>query len=300
MRADSIVEPTSRTAADYLPLSRYSSIPTDCPQRDERLGWTGDLNVFAETATFLYDVGGLLRSWLVDLAADQADEYGVVPVIVPNILQPYGPQKPIAIWGDVCVSLPYDLRQAYGDDDMVVQQWNSMKSWLDDGIKYDDQGLWSPAANQLGDWLDPAAPPERAGDSVTDPHFVANAWLVHSLDMMQKLAGIVGDSTDRDQYARRYSQALKAFTKEYQITNGRLCADTQTGIALGLRFGLVEGPAKAKTIHRPDYLCPTQGLHRQHWLCRNGELDGYVYYERHETTDAGRRLLPADHPRCPR
>lgn len=77
-----------------------------------------------------------------------------------------------------------------------------MKSWLDKGVKYDDQGLWLPAADQLEDWLDPAAPAERAGDSVTDPHFVANAWLVHSLDMMQELTAIAGDPSDRDEYSR--------------------------------------------------------------------------------------------------
>lgn len=101
----------------------------------------------------MYDTSGTLRAWLKDMAADQADEGGIVPVVVPNILQPHGPEKPIAIWGDVAVSLPNDIRDAFGDDQVVKDQWDSLKSWLDEGVKYGENGLWTIKGDQLGDWL---------------------------------------------------------------------------------------------------------------------------------------------------
>ena len=90
----------------------FVGVPTDCPQRDERLGWTGDINAFAPTAAFLYDVRGVLGSWLKDLAAEQ-QEKGFVPWVVPDVLST--PSSPTALWSDVAVSLPWALYREYGD-----------------------------------------------------------------------------------------------------------------------------------------------------------------------------------------
>lgn len=235
-------------------LSFRSSVPTDCPQRDERLGWTGDLNVFAKTASFIYDTSGILRSWLKDVAADQADADGVVPVVVPNVLQHLGPEKPIAAWGDVAVTVPSDLRDAFGDDQIVKDQWASMKSWLDEGVKYGPTGLWTLESEQLGDWLDPAAPPDRPGDSVTDPYLVADAFLLHSLETIAQLAHVLGEAVDAAAFEKRFRRTKAAFLDEYVTATGRLVGDTQTAHALVLNWGLLEGQQREKAIDRLGYL----------------------------------------------
>ncbi|WVR06136.1 hypothetical protein IAU60_003166 [Kwoniella sp. DSM 27419] len=139
----------------------FVGLPTDCPQRDERLGWTGDLQVFTKTASFLYDTTSMLSGWLQDLAVEQADNQGVPPLVVPDILKKIYPGKPQpnAVWGDVAVLSPIDLYEASGDSTLVLRQYDSMFSWLK-AIPRDEDGLSSasPDAMQLGDWLDPAAP----------------------------------------------------------------------------------------------------------------------------------------------
>jgi len=107
----------------------FLDVPTDCPQRDERLGWTGDIQVFAPTACFLFDTAGLLRSWLADLAAEQADADGVIPFVVPNVLP--GTPIPAAAWGDAAVIVPWVLYQRYGDTRILAEQFESIRAWVD-------------------------------------------------------------------------------------------------------------------------------------------------------------------------
>ena len=103
-------------------------VPTDCPQRDERLGWTGDIQVFAPTASFLYDVRGFLDSWLRDLALEQEHEGGIVPNVVPNVL---GTPRPAAAWGDAATVVPWVLNERYADVAILERQYPSMKAWTD-------------------------------------------------------------------------------------------------------------------------------------------------------------------------
>ena len=106
----------------------FFDLPTDCPQRDERLGWVGDIQVFAPTATFLFQSAGFLTSWLADLAAEQ-DDLGVVPLVVPNTLDSSPP--PTAAWGDAAVIVPWVLYQRYGDIEILAGQYPSMRAWVD-------------------------------------------------------------------------------------------------------------------------------------------------------------------------
>lgn len=119
----------------------FVGIPTDCPQRDERLGWTGDLQAFATTASFLYDCHGILKSWLRGLAAEQeAMGVSVPPLVSPNILPT--PPQPIALWGDCVILAPWDLYQASGDKNLLHDQFESMEDWLEKGIPRVESGLW--------------------------------------------------------------------------------------------------------------------------------------------------------------
>ena len=218
----------------------FLSIPTDCPQRDERLGWTGDLGVFANTANYLYDTCGTLTSWLKDVAAEQmADGSGVPPLVTPDALRV--PKTPQAIWGDVVVSCPWDLYEAFGDRAILSNQYHSMKAWVDSGIPRDDRGLWDSASAssfQLGDWLDPKAPSEEPRNGVTDPYFVANAHLIRSMDLMVKASSVLGISNAVETYRELATKLRSAFAREYITESGRVAPDTQTAIALALHFSL--------------------------------------------------------------
>ena len=146
----------------------FLDVPTDCPQRDERLGWTGDLAVFAPSAAFLYDVDAFLRDWLRDLAAEQQAQDGLVPLVIPDVLKyetaasslPH--RATIAIWSDAAVWVPWALWQAYGDRTVLEEQYASMTAHARRVESLlSPTGLWDTGL-QLGDWLDPAGSARRA------------------------------------------------------------------------------------------------------------------------------------------
>ncbi|KAG0645457.1 hypothetical protein D0Z07_8732 [Hyphodiscus hymeniophilus] len=216
----------------------FLSIPTDCPQRDERLGWTGDIQVFSPTASFLYNTSGMLSSWLKDLAAEQIHDYkGVVPLVVPNILG-LDSNTAQAAWGDVAVLLPYDLYTAFGDKEILRTQLKSMKAWLDQGIPRQSNGLWDPTTHQLGDWLDPDAPPSDPGKAKTDPHLVANAYLAHISAVMAKVSSILDRQDDFKHYTAEATKIKRLFQEEYMTSSGRLAPDTMTSLSQALTYDL--------------------------------------------------------------
>lgn len=234
----------------------FVSVPTDCPQRDERLGWTGDLQVFAETASFLYDTSSTLGGWLQDLAAEQIEDWeGVVPLVVPNTLGTlFGPPPPSAIWGDVAVLTPKDLYVASGDMDLVAKQYESMKTWMDKGIKRSAKGLWDSKGPQFGDWLDPKAPPDAPQDGRTDNMLVADAWLVHTTEVMAKMAETLGHAEDANRYADDARRLKIEYQQEYITPNGRMMSDTQTALALALHFHLLPEASVEVAKDRLDHL----------------------------------------------
>ncbi|HSH78034.1 MAG TPA: family 78 glycoside hydrolase catalytic domain [Herpetosiphonaceae bacterium] len=214
----------------------FLDIPTDCPQRDERLGWTGDIQVFAPTACFLYDTAGFLQSWLRDLAADQ-DASGIVPFVVPNVIPE--PVRPAAAWGDAAVIVPWVLYRRYGDKGILADQFESMKAWVDHiAVLAAERHLWDHGF-QLGDWLDPSAPPDNPGAARTDRYLVASAYFARSAELVGKVAGILGSVDDEARYLALAAQIRDAFAAEYISPAGRLVGDTATAYALALEFGLL-------------------------------------------------------------
>jgi len=168
----------------------FLSIPTDCPQRDERLGWTGDIQLFAPTAAFLYDVCGFLLSWLWDLAQEQKDLEGVIPLVVPNVLK--APPLAVAAWGDAAVIVPWVLYEYYGDREILARQFESMRWWVDAVAEVAKEGrLWNQGF-QFGDWLDPSAPPEKPHEARTDPYLIATAYFVYSTEIVARAAQVLG------------------------------------------------------------------------------------------------------------
>jgi len=238
----------------------FLSIPADCPQRDERLGWTGDIQVFAPTACFLYDSAGFLTSWLADLAAEQDAAGGVVPFVVPNVL----PTLPIpaAAWGDAAVIVPWVLYQRYGDDGILAVQFASMRAWVDRIEKLAGEShLWNTGF-QFGDWLDPNAPPDRPGDVRTDPHVVATAYFARSAELLGLAAGVLGRTEEEARYLRLAARVREAFDAEYVTPAGRILSDAETAYALALQFGLLKnGEQRRHAGQRLVELVRSNGYH---------------------------------------
>ncbi|WVF71810.1 hypothetical protein IAT40_006618 [Kwoniella sp. CBS 6097] len=235
----------------YSTISNTISIPTDCPQRDERLGWTGDIQVFTPTLSCLFDSSGFLKDWFKDVYVDQKELKGVVPVVVPNILKNPKANAPFAIWGDVAVITPHDLYQAFGDRQILQDQYDSMQLWLEQGVVRDPvTGLWSRSVPQLSDWLHPKADPSAPAAGPTDNHLVADAWLIHTCRVFSKVSAILGQQQVADKYAKRVEAMIESFWDEYITKNGRVISDTQTALASIVHFDLF--PSSPSSSRRAD------------------------------------------------
>ncbi|MEU9191164.1 family 78 glycoside hydrolase catalytic domain [Streptomyces sp. NPDC048484] len=219
----------------------FLSVPTDCPQRDERLGWTGDMQVFAPAAAFLYDCDAFLRSWLDDVMLEQRAADGVVPMVVPAVIpQVPGLFQPVAAWGDAITVVPDVLWERFGDRDVLERCFEAMAAWVDvvrsraDGTLLWEEGL------QFGDWLDPDAPPERPGDAKTDAGIVATAYFFRSADLTAKAAALLGRDADARRYADLAARIADAFRSAYVTPRGRMMSDAPTAYALAIVFGLAK------------------------------------------------------------
>ena len=214
----------------------FVDLPTDCPQRDERLGWTGDLQVFSPTASFLFDVSGFLQSWLADVAAEQKKLDGIVPPVVPNAL---GEGFAAAAWGDAAVVVPWVLYQRFGDAKILETQFESMHSWVDHISKVAGENRLWDSGFQFGDWLDPTAPPDNPAKARTDKNIVATAYFARSAQMVAWAAGILGLEDQKAHYQALADEVRNAFTREYVTPAGRLMSDAETAYALAIAFELL-------------------------------------------------------------
>ena len=210
----------------------FFDVPTDCPQRDERLGWTGDAQVFIKTAAYNYDVEKFFTKWLADLEAEQY-ENGRVAHVVPDVLQvPQGS----AAWGDAAVICPWEIYMAYGNPDILKSQFSSMKKWIDYiGSETTTPFLWT-GGEHFGDWLALDAP---AGSchGVTREDFIASAFYAHSTSLVIKAGKVLG--ADVAAYETLYEKIVAAFRKTFPVY------ETQTECVLAAHFHLAEDCKKA-------------------------------------------------------
>ncbi|KAK4042809.1 eukaryotic translation initiation factor 3 subunit G [Parachaetomium inaequale] len=222
----------------------FLSVPTDCPQRDERLGWTGDVALFVPTAVLIYDCFSMLKNWLIDVEHDQGVLDGVPPMVSPNATLPdpvWCRRVPCAIWHDVTILAPWSLYQETGDVSILAQQYNSMLTWMRvlPRNKTGATHLWDTSIFQLGDWLDPAAPPDQPWKSATDAKMVANMFLIHSLDLMSKISGLLGREPDQGHFTAEAAACRAEFHQEYVTPNGRIASDTQAAYALAIGLDIL-------------------------------------------------------------
>ena len=188
----------------------FLSIPTDCPQRDERLGWTGDLQIFAPTASFIYDCDAFLRSWLADVVQEQNAAGGVVPMVVPSVIpQVPGMFEPIAAWGDAICIVPDVLYERFGDHAAVRDRFDGMKRWVDVLSSAQAMNCCVRSDSQFGDWLDPDAPPSLPGDAKTDADIVATAYFARSAALTAQAATLLGEADDAAQYGRSRDESRR-------------------------------------------------------------------------------------------
>ncbi|KAI0513298.1 extracellular glycosyl hydrolase family 78 protein [Xylaria bambusicola] len=215
----------------------FMSVPTDCPQRDERLGWTGDAHAFSPTANFLYDAAGFWKGWLKDVVSETLENNGIVPVVVPNV-PAVSPAFPAAVWGDVVVANAWNMYQSTGDLAALREQFVGVQAWIDHGIPRGANGLWDHSFFQYGDWLDPKAPNDNPGGATTDSGLVADAYLVYVTDLASRIAAVLGLQAETAQYAEQTATLKKAYQAAWISSSGTVAYETQTGIALSLYFDL--------------------------------------------------------------
>ena len=217
----------------------FVGVPTDCPQRDERLGWTGDAQVFSRTAAFNYDVSGFFTNWLRDLAADQR-ENGSTPDVIPDVLsrgQKGGTSS--AGWGDATVIVPWTMYLAYGDVRLLETQYPSMRAYVEYQRKTaGDRMLWNSGWH-YGDWLAFATTRSDYPGATTDKDLIATAFYAHSTDLLARSAKVLGKTEDARAYRDLFERIRTAWNKEYVTASGRLASNTQTAYALALEFGLL-------------------------------------------------------------
>lgn len=211
----------------------FLDIPTDCPQRDERLGWMGDAQVFSWTAAFNRNTALFFTKWMRDVSAASSLEKGV-PHIVPDIQGTYSS----AAWSDAAVIIPWAVYQSYGDVRILEENWKCMHEWVDYiHDKVNENGLWM-SNYQYGDWL--ALDRERGDGSVgaTDVYLIANACYLYVTKLVEQTAQVLGKREEALAYHTLYEKTLSSFREEYYTPRGRIVSETQTGCVLSLHFGL--------------------------------------------------------------
>ena len=226
----------------------FLDVPTDCPQRDERLGWTGDAQVFVRTASLNFDVERFFKKWLRDLAADQGRD-GCVPSVIPNISDDMGGSS---AWSDAAVICPWEIYRTYGDRAVLEEQFDSMKAWIDWMRERSENGRRS-GGSHFGDWLGLDSP-EGSYKGSTPEDLIATAYYKYSTELFIKAAHALG--RDVAEYENIPAEAAKAFRREY-MENGRVKNATQTACVLALYFDITDD--RAATVGQLNELIERAG-----------------------------------------
>ncbi len=220
----------------------FLDVPTDCPQRDERLGWTGDAQVFAPTACFNVDAATFYTKWLKDLAADQKEDGGI-PHVVPDILGGAGATG----WADAGVVIPWVVYLNYGDTRILEQQYESMQRWI--GFMQEHAGddyIWQERDHHFGDWLAFHSDRSDYMGAYTTKDLIATAYYAYSSSIVSRVASLLGKPGDAERYRELSERVKEAFNREYVTPNGRLVSHTQTAYTLALAFDLLDGETAGK------------------------------------------------------
>ncbi|RYY33287.1 MAG: alpha-L-rhamnosidase, partial [Sphingobacteriaceae bacterium] len=236
----------------------FVDVPTDCPQRDERLGWTGDAQAFFRTATFNYNVKNFFTKWMKDVAADQRAD-GAIPHVIPDVLNGEGGSTG---WADVSTIIPWQMYEVYGDTQILTDQYQSMKKWVGYMENHTNaDGLFSYGGH-FGDWLSYRSPNDDGSDAITDKYEIAQCFYGHSVQLMINAAKVLNKPDDVAKYEALLKRVKAAYNKEYVTASGRLMSNTQTAYVLALQFDMLpEGDARTKAA---QYLAENIGKYNNH------------------------------------
>lgn len=225
----------------------FLDVPTDCPQRDERLGWTGDAQAFSRTAAFNMNVHNFFTKWLKDVEADQLPT-GSVPFVVPNVLGAGSAGS--AGWADAATIIPWNVYLAYGDKKVLENQYNSMKAWVGYMRNNSTDFLWNKGFH-FGDWLFYRPHDDNDGKSaVTDKYLIAQCFYAHSTQLLINAARVLGKTEEVSSYETLLKNIKAAFGKEYLTATGRLVSSTQTAYVLALNFDMLPENLRAQAAER--------------------------------------------------
>ncbi|MEG1192336.1 MAG: family 78 glycoside hydrolase catalytic domain [Clostridia bacterium] len=264
----------------------FVDVPTDCPQRDERMGWTGDAQVFCPTACMNMESDAFYRKYLYDLALEQK-QHGYVPVVIPFFINGSGLWDfTTTAWGDAATIIPWDLYLYYGDKAVLAAQYDSMKAWVEYMRSADTDHVDRYGGFHLGDWLaqDTSDPFSLFGATPTD--LIATAYYAYSTRILAKTARVMQNDADAAQYEALYCRIRKAFRREFMTPNGRVVSETQTAQVVALFMDLCDPDEKPvvaahlKARIQSDNLLLTTGFVGTPYLCpalsENG-LNEYAY-----------------------
>ncbi|MEI8113820.1 MAG: glycoside hydrolase family 78 protein [Bacteroidia bacterium] len=254
----------------------FLDVPTDCPQRDERLGWTGDAQVFSMTAAFNFDVAPFYTKWMRDLAADQLPN-GVVPHVIPDVLKGGGGST---AWADASIVVPWTTYLTYGDQRILEVQYPSMKAWVEYmTTRAGDDFLWT-GDSHFGDWLAFATTNSDYPGATTEKDLIATAYYSYSSGLLSKIATIIGKNEDAKKYSQLSENIKKAFNKEFVTPAGRLVSHTQTAYSLALSFNMLPADLIPKAasylaadVKKMGHL--TSGFVGTPLLCKSLSSQGY-------------------------
>jgi len=233
----------------------FIDVPTDCPQRDERLGWTGDTQVFIRTACFNMDVAAFFSKWLRDLSADQLN--GSVPHVVPDVIAKTGPGElgearntGAAAWGDAAVICPWTIYLCYGDTRLLNEQYESMVGWVEFmRRRAGDDYIWRKDF-QFGDWLDYRGQDSRKPAPVTNDELIATAFFAYSTHLLSNVARVLGKTKNAEHYTDLADKVKTGFNVEFVTPSGRVGPNTQTAYVLALHFDLLPEALRPLAVER--------------------------------------------------
>ncbi len=231
--------------------SNFVDIPTDCPQRDERLGWTGDIAVFAKTACYNFDMSRFLNKWLIDMRSEQG-KGGGFPMVIPKAGDNW-PTMSSSCWGDSCILVPWAEYLSRGNIQLLKEQYPAMKKYLK-AVKWwssfasltpDRKHIWSMPYH-WGDWC---APEGNAKDWVSKGKWIGTAYFANSCGIVSKIAEILGETEDSKYYRRLRKNIIKAYRNVFTDGAGRLKKEFQTGYVLPLYFNMAQGMEKEEMVN---------------------------------------------------